>query len=66
MPGEFRDARVRRPFNFAFNFQVINRELFYNQHKRMVRAPRGLPNEQELALLHPLRSQVPNEVFMTA
>jgi microcin C transport system substrate-binding protein len=69
---KFRDACVRRAFNFAFNFQEINRVLFYNQYKRIVSyfegtdlAARGLPSEQELALLHPLRSQVPSEVFTT-
>ncbi len=71
--GKFRDPRVRRAFNFAFNFEEINRELFYNQYKRIVSyfegtelAARGLPSDQELALLQPLRSQVPPEVFTTA
>jgi microcin C transport system substrate-binding protein len=70
--GKFRDARVRRAFNFAFNFQEINRELFYNQYQRIVSyfegtdlAAGGLPSEQELALLQPLRSQVPPDVFTT-
>ena len=69
---KFRDARVRRAFNFAFDFQEINRMLFYNQYKRIVSyfdgtdlAARGLPSEQELALLQPLRSQVPSDVFVT-
>ena len=53
-------------------FEEINRELFYNQYKRIVSyfegtdlAARGLPSEQELALLQPLRSQVPADVFTT-
>jgi microcin C transport system substrate-binding protein len=69
---KFRDPRVRRAFNFAFNYQEINRELFYNQYKRIASyfegtdlAAGGLPSEQELALLQPLRSQVPPEVFTT-
>ena len=54
---KFHDARVRRAFNFAFNFQEINRVLFYNQYKRIASyfegtdlAAGGLPSEQELAL----------------
>ena len=69
---KFRDARVRRAFNFAFNFEEINRELFYNQYKRIASyfdgtdlAASGLPTEAELALLQPLRSQVPPDVFTT-
>ena len=69
---KFHDPRVRRAFNFAFDFEEINRELFYNQYKRIVSyfegtdlAARGLPSQQELALLQPLRSQVPAEVFTT-
>jgi microcin C transport system substrate-binding protein len=69
---KFHDARVRRAFNFAFDFEEINRELFYSQYKRIVSyfeatdlAARGVPTEQELAVLQPLRSQVPPEVFTT-
>ena len=69
---KFRDRRVRRAFNFAFNFEEINRELFYNQYKRIDSyfdgtdlAARGLPTKRELALLQPLRSQVPPDVFTT-
>jgi microcin C transport system substrate-binding protein len=70
--SKFRDSRVRRAFNFAFNFEEINRELFYNEYKRIRSyfegtdlAAHGLPSAQELALLQPLRSQVPEEVFTT-
>ena len=69
---KFRDRRVRRAFNFAFNFEEINRELFYNQYKRITSyfdgtdlAASGLPTQGELALLQPLRSQVPPDVFTT-
>jgi ABC-type oligopeptide transport system substrate-binding subunit len=56
----------------AFNFEEINRELFYNQYKRIVSyfegtdlAAAGLPSDREHALLQPLRSEIPPEVFTT-
>jgi len=70
---KFKDARVRRAFNYAFDFEKVNKELFYGQYRRIVSyfqgtdlAATGLPSGKELAILNPLRDQVPPEVFTTA
>jgi microcin C transport system substrate-binding protein len=70
--AKFRDRRVRRAFNFAFNFERLNRELFFGEYSRIKSyfdgtelACSGLPQGRELELLQPLRSQVPSEVFTT-
>lgn len=74
--AKFADARVRRAFNFAFDFEWSNRNLFYGQYKRTDSyfenselawngGPQGadLPSPAELKLLEPLRDKVPAEVF---
>ncbi|WP_137390892.1 extracellular solute-binding protein [Rhodoligotrophos defluvii] len=67
---KFADARVRLAFNYAFDFEWANRTLFYGQYKRpdsyfagSELASSGLPQGKELALLEPLREQVPPQVF---
>jgi tripartite-type tricarboxylate transporter receptor subunit TctC len=69
---KFRDPRVRRAFNFAFDFEKINQELFYGAYTRISSyfdgtelASSGLPEGRELELLKALRSEVPPEVFTT-
>lgn len=66
----FRDARVRQAFNFAFDFEWLNRTLFYGQYVRTGSffanselAATGLPDAAELAILDPVRDAVPPEVF---
>ncbi|WP_445492409.1 extracellular solute-binding protein [Rhodopseudomonas sp. RCAM05734] len=68
----FKDARVRRAFNYAFDFEEMNKRLFYGQYKRINSyfegtklASSGLPEGAELALLETLRDKVPAEVFTT-
>ena len=69
----FQDARVRQALGYAFDFEWSNRNLFYNQYTRTRSyfdnselAARGLPSPEELALLEPLRKDLPPEVFTTA
>ncbi len=69
---KFKDARLRRAFNFALDFEEMNKQLFYGQYERVSSyfyrtelAATGLPGPQELALLEPLRDKVPPEVFTT-
>jgi microcin C transport system substrate-binding protein len=69
---KFADSRVRQAFNYAFNFQWLNENVFYNQYKRTESffqnselQATGLPSEAELALLEPLRDKIPPEVFTT-
>ncbi len=69
----FQDARVRQALGYAFDFEWSNRNLFYNQYTRTRSyfdnselAARGLPSPEELALLEPLRKELPPMVFTTA
>lgn len=70
---QFKDARVRRAFNYAFDFEEMNKQLFFGQYKRINSyfygtelASSGLPQGEELQLLESLRDKVPPEVFTTA
>ncbi len=69
---KFQDERVRRAFNLAFDFEDINRTLFYGLYERIDSffdgtelAAEGLPEGQELAILEGLRDKVPPSVFTT-
>ena len=70
--GKFSDPRVRQAFNFAFDFEWANKNLFYGQYARTSSyfqnselAAAALPDAAELALLEPYRAQLPPEVFTT-
>lgn len=67
---KFKDPRVRLAFNYAFDFEEINRQLFFGQYKRISSyfegtelAATGLPTGRELEILQKVRAQVPAEVF---
>ena len=71
--AKFKDPRVRRAFNFAFDFEAINKEIFYGQYERISSyfqgtelASSGLPEGKELEILETVRNEVPKEVFTTA
>ncbi|MCW3478006.1 extracellular solute-binding protein [Neisseriaceae bacterium JH1-16] len=66
----FRDRRVRQALVLSFDFEWVNKQLFYGQYRRSPSyftnselAASGLPTPDELALLEPLRKQLPPEVF---
>ncbi|MCG2627514.1 extracellular solute-binding protein [Bradyrhizobium sp. WYCCWR 13023] len=70
---QFKDARLRRAFNYAFDFEEMNKQLFYGQYKRINSyfegtdlASSGLPQGQELEILQAVKDKVPPEVFTTA
>jgi microcin C transport system substrate-binding protein len=70
---KFADARVRRALNFAFDFEEMNKQIFFGQYKRIGSyfdgtelASSGLPQGRELEILETVRAQVPAEVFTTA
>jgi microcin C transport system substrate-binding protein len=70
--AKFEDARVRRAFNFAFDFEEMNKQIFFGQYKRIKSyfeglelASSGLPEGQELAILETVRGKVPAELFTT-
>ena len=69
---KFKDPRLRRAFNFAFDFEETNKQMFFGQYKRIASyfeglelASTGLPEGQELAILETVRDKVPPEVFTT-
>ncbi|OJY11018.1 MAG: hypothetical protein BGP05_12025 [Rhizobiales bacterium 62-47] len=69
---KFSDARVRRALNFAFDFEEMNKQIFFGQYKRISSyfdgtelASSGLPEGRELEILETVRNQVPPEVFTT-
>jgi microcin C transport system substrate-binding protein len=67
---KFQDPRVRRAFNYAFDFEEMNRQLFYGQYTRIASyfegtelASSGLPEGKELEILDTVRDQVPPDLF---
>ncbi|WP_198400263.1 extracellular solute-binding protein [Bradyrhizobium pachyrhizi] len=71
--AKFKDPRVRRALNYAFDFEEVNKLLFFGQYKRIISyfdgaedlMATGLPQGKELAILESMRDQVPAEVFTT-
>jgi len=70
---KFKDARVRRAMNFAFDFEEMNKQIFFGQYKRITSyfdgtelASSGLPEGRELEILQGVKDAVPPEVFTTA
>ncbi|WP_166301995.1 extracellular solute-binding protein [Bradyrhizobium sp. 2S1] len=71
--AKFSDPRVRRALNFAFDFEEVNKLLFFGQYKRITSyfdgaeelMATGLPQGKELAILESMRDQLPAEVFTT-
>jgi microcin C transport system substrate-binding protein len=69
----FKDARLRRAFNYAFDFEEMNKQLFYGAYKRINSyfagvdefSATGLPEGEELAILQSVKDKVPPEVFTT-
>ena len=69
---KFADARVRRAFNFVFDFEWSNTNLFYDQYVRTKSyfdnselAATELPQGIELDILNTMKDQIPEEVFTT-
>ena len=71
---KFSDPRVRRALNYAFDFEEMNKQIFYGQYKRISSyfdgleelMATGLPQGNELEILEAVRAEVPPEVFTTA
>jgi microcin C transport system substrate-binding protein len=68
----FKDARLRRAFNYAYDFEEMNRQLSTGEYTRdnsyfdgTELASSGLPEGLELKILETVRDQVPAEVFTT-
>ena len=68
--NKFKDPRVRQAFNYAFDFEEMNKKIFFGQYKRTGSyfegtelAASGLPTGRELELLETVRDKVPPELF---
>ena len=66
----FSDVRVRKALDLALDFQWLDRQLFYNQYKRIDSyfvntdlQAKGLPSPGELKLLEPWRAHLYPSVF---
>ncbi len=67
---KFQDVRVREALALMFNFEWTNQTLFYGLYAPNVSfwentelAASGLPSDEELAILEPLRDMLPERVF---
>jgi microcin C transport system substrate-binding protein len=65
----FADKRVRRAFNYAFDFEEMNKQLFYGKYKRINSyfegtdlASSGIPQGKEFEILKEVYGDVPPEV----
>jgi microcin C transport system substrate-binding protein len=69
--AKFSDPRVRRALNYAFDFEEMNKQIFFGQYKRISSyfdgieelMATGLPQGRELEILETVRAEVPPEVF---
>ena len=66
----FQDRRVREGLAYVFDFEWLNKNLFYGAYTRTKSyfsnselASNGLPNAEELKILEPFRGKIPEEVF---
>ncbi|HMJ45544.1 MAG TPA: ABC transporter substrate-binding protein, partial [Pseudolabrys sp.] len=67
---KFKDPRVRRAFNFAFDFEEMNRTIFFGQYKRIDSyfagtelASSGVPEGKELEILQTVKDKIPGDLF---
>ncbi|TPW25778.1 extracellular solute-binding protein [Pararhizobium mangrovi] len=66
----FKDPRVRRALNHCFNFEELNRTIFYGQYERVdsyffgtpLAAP-GVPTGREKEILETVKDTLPADVF---
>lgn len=67
---KFQDVRVRKALNYGFDFEQLQKTIFYGEYGRIDSffyrtelASSGLPEGEELEILESLRDQLPPEVF---
>jgi microcin C transport system substrate-binding protein len=68
--AKFQDPRLRLAFNYAFDFEEMNKQIFYGQYKRIASyfegtelASSGVPTGRELEFLETVRDKVPADLF---
>lgn len=66
----FTDIRVRQALSYMMDFEWMNKNIFYDQYTRTVSYFQGtefmareMPSEEELAILDPIKDQIPEAVF---
>lgn len=67
---KFQDIRVRKAISILFNFESLNKAMFYNEYYRLNSyygdaelAHKGEPQGEELSLLESYKDKLPPEVF---
>jgi microcin C transport system substrate-binding protein len=67
---KFQDIRVRKALNYAFDFEELNRTLFFDQYERIDSyffglpfRSTGLPEGEELEILNSVKDLIPPSVF---
>ncbi len=66
----FEDRRVREALTYVFDFEWMNKNLFYGQYTRTRSyfqntkyEAKGLPSAEERRILQPIKDKIPPEVF---
>ena len=66
---KFKDIRVREALNYAFDFEELNRTIFYNQYSRIDSffygtelAAKGVPEGRELEIINEIKGGLPPEI----
>lgn len=66
----FNNLLVRKALNYAYDFEWLNKNLFFNQYKRHESyfsnselASSGIPDHDELEFINNLKSKIPESVF---
>jgi microcin C transport system substrate-binding protein len=67
---KFKDPKVREALTWAYDFETMNKTMFFGQYKRINSyfagidlASGGLPTGKELEILNGVKGEVPEEVF---
>lgn len=68
--SKFANPKVREAFNYAMDFEWMNKTLFYGQYTRTrsyfqntIYEAKGLPSAAEKVILQPFKSELPPRVF---
>lgn len=69
---KFKDINLRRAMNYAFDFEQMNSQLFFDQYERIDSyffgnefESSGVPEGLELEILNTVRDLIPNQVLTT-
>lgn len=67
---KFKDPKLRLAFNYAFDFEEMNRQIFFGQYTRIASyfqgtelAATGTPEGLELEILQTVKDKVPADLF---